>query len=55
MYFDRAVKQYGNKIGILLITLEEFHIPLAIKLNFEATNKWLNIRLILLEWKLFEN
>ncbi|XP_075633428.1 uncharacterized protein LOC142605886 [Castanea sativa] len=38
MYFDEAVNQYGNGIGILLITLEGFHIPLAIKLNFEATN-----------------
>ena len=38
MYFDGAVNQYGNGIGILLITLEESHIPLAIKLNFEATN-----------------
>ena len=38
MYFDRAINQYGNGIGILLITLEGSHIPLAIKLNFEATN-----------------
>ena len=38
MYFDRAVNQYGKGIGILLITLEGSHIPLAIKLNFEATN-----------------
>ena len=38
MYFDRAVNQYGKGKGILLITLEGSHIPLAIKLNFEATN-----------------
>ena len=38
MYFDEAVNQYGNEIGILLITPEGSHIPLAIKLNFEATN-----------------
>ena len=38
MYFDGAVNQYGNGIGILLITPEGSHIPLAIKLNFEATN-----------------
>ena len=38
MYFDGAVNQYGNGIGILLITPERFHIPLAIKLNFEAIN-----------------
>ena len=37
MYFDGAVNQYGNRIGILLITFEESHIPLAIK-YFEATN-----------------
>ena len=38
MYFDRAVNQYGNGIGILLITPEGSHMPLTIKLNFEATN-----------------
>ena len=38
MYFDGVVNQYGNGIEILLITLEKSHIPLAIKLNFEATN-----------------
>ena len=38
MYFDGVVNQYGNGKEILLITLEESHIPLAIKLNFEATN-----------------
>ncbi|XP_075655014.1 uncharacterized protein LOC142625206 [Castanea sativa] len=30
--------ELGNGIGILLITLEGFHIPLTIKLNFKATN-----------------
>ena len=39
MYFDEAINQCGNGIGILLITPEGSHIPLAIKLNFEATNK----------------
>ncbi|XP_075665967.1 uncharacterized protein LOC142635750 [Castanea sativa] len=38
MYFDGAINQYGNGIGILLITPKGSHIPLAIKLNFEATN-----------------
>ena len=38
MYFDGAVSQYENGIGILLVTPEGSHIPLAIKLNFEATN-----------------
>ena len=36
MYFDGVVNQYGNGIGILLITPEGSHIPLVIKLNFEA-------------------
>ena len=38
MYFDRVVNQYGNGIRILLITPKGSHIPLAIKLNFEAIN-----------------
>ena len=38
MCFDGAVNQYGNGIGKLLITPEGSHIPLAVKLNFKATN-----------------
>ena len=38
MYFDDAINQYGNGIETLLITPKESHIPLAIKLNFKATN-----------------
>ena len=38
MYFDGAVNQYRNGIGKLLITPKGYHIPLAIKLNFEVTN-----------------
>ena len=38
MYFDGVVNQYGNGIGILLITPKGSHIHLAIKLNFEAAN-----------------
>ncbi|XP_030927277.1 uncharacterized protein LOC115953662 [Quercus lobata] len=38
LYFDGAVNQYGNGIGVLLITPDGSHMPLAIKLNFEATN-----------------
>ena len=38
MYFDGGANLYGNGIGILLITLEGSHVPLGIKLNFEATN-----------------
>ena len=38
MYFDGAMNQYGNGIGVLLIILDGSHVPLVIKLNFEATN-----------------
>ena len=38
MYFDGVVNQYGNRIGVLLITPDGSHVPLASKLNFEATN-----------------
>ena len=38
MYFDGAVNQYGNGIGLFLITLNRSYIPLAVKLNFEVTN-----------------
>ena len=38
IYFDRALNRYRNGIGVLLITPKGSHIPLAIKLNFEATN-----------------
>ena len=44
MYFDGAVNQYGNEIGILLVTPEGSHIPLVIKLNFEATNNMVDYR-----------
>ena len=38
MYFDGAVNQYKNRIGVLLITPDGSDVPLAIKLNFKATN-----------------
>ena len=38
MYFDGAMNQYGNRIGVLLITPDGSQIPLAVKLNFKATN-----------------
>ena len=38
MYFDEAMNQYGNGIGVLLITPERSHIPSVVKLNFEVTN-----------------
>ena len=38
MYFDGVVNQYGNGIGVLWITPDGSYVPLADKLNFEATN-----------------
>lgn len=38
MYFNGAINQYGNGIGVLLITLDGSHISMVAKLNFEATN-----------------
>ena len=38
MYFDGAMNQYENGIGVILITPNASHVPLAIKLNFEVTN-----------------
>ena len=55
MYFDEVVNQYGNGIGILLITLKGSHIPLAVKLNFKVTNNMAEYELVLLERKLFKN
>ena len=38
MYFDGVVNQYGDGIGVLLITPNGSHVPLAVKLNFEVTD-----------------
>jgi len=38
MYFDGAMNQYRNGIGVLLITPDGSHALLVVKLNFEATN-----------------
>ena len=38
MYFDGASNQHGYGVGVLLIALDEVHIPLSAKLNFVATN-----------------
>ena len=38
MYFDGVMTQYGNGIGILLIIPYKSHIPVVVKLNFEAIN-----------------
>jgi len=34
MYFDEASNQYGNGVGVILITPDDMHIPLSIKHNF---------------------
>ncbi|KAH7834736.1 hypothetical protein Vadar_019075 [Vaccinium darrowii] len=38
LYFDGAANQKGFGIGVLLVSPEGSHIPLAFKLNFEVTN-----------------
>ncbi|XP_058216783.1 uncharacterized protein LOC131327654 [Rhododendron vialii] len=38
LYFDGAANQNGYGIGVLLITPDGSHIPLAFKLNFDVTN-----------------
>lgn len=37
MYFDEAMNQYGNGIGVFFITPDGAHVPLVVKLNFKAT------------------
>ena len=54
MYFDGVINQYGNGIGILLITHEGYHIPLAIKLNFEATNSMAKYEACIAEMEAFQ-
>ena len=49
MYFDGAVNQYGNWIGILLVTPKGFHMPLAIKLNFKETNNMAEYKACIVE------
>ena len=55
MYFDGAVNQYENGIGVFLIAPKGSHIPLAVKLNFGATNNMENMKLVSSEWKLSKN
>ena len=55
IYFDKAVNQYRNGIGIFSITPEGSHIPLATKLNFEATNNMAEYESCIVKWKLFKN
>ncbi|KAI8537836.1 hypothetical protein RHMOL_Rhmol09G0055000 [Rhododendron molle] len=38
LYFDGVANQKGYGIGVLLITPDGSHIPLAFKLNFDVTN-----------------
>ena len=38
LYFDGAANQMGFGVGVLLISPDSSHVPLAFKLNFEVTN-----------------
>lgn len=38
MYFDEAANKKGFGIGVLLISLDQAHMPTAIKLSFQYTN-----------------
>ena len=51
MYFDGVVNQYGNGIGVLLITPEGSYISLTVKLNFEATNNMAKYEARIVEMK----
>ena len=53
MYFDGAVNQYGNGMGVILITPKGSHIPLAVKLNFEATNNMVEYKACIVGMKAF--
>ena len=53
MYFDGAVNQYGNGMGVILITPKGSHIPLAVKLNFEATNNMVEYKACIVRMKAF--
>ncbi|XP_030970957.1 uncharacterized protein LOC115991402 [Quercus lobata] len=55
MYFDGAVNQYGNGVGVLSITPEGSHIPLAIKLNFEVTNNMAEYKACIVGMEALEN
>ena len=41
MYFNGIMNKYGNRIGLILITPDGTHVPLAVKLNFKVTNNML--------------
>ena len=53
MYFYGAVNQYGNGIGVLLITPDGSYVPLAVKLNFEATNNMAEYKACIARMKAF--
>jgi ribonuclease HI len=38
MYFDGAANLKGYGIWVLLVSPDDLHIPISIKLNFETTN-----------------
>ena len=38
LYFDGASNQKGCGVGVLIVSLQEEHIPISIKLDFDVTN-----------------
>ena len=54
MHFDGAVNQYRNGIRILLITSEGSHIPLEIKLNFQATKNMVEYKACIARMEAFQ-
>ena len=38
LYFDGASNQKGCGVGVLLVSLNEEHIPISMKLDFDVTN-----------------
>ena len=55
MYFDGVVNQHRNGIGALLITPDRSHMPMAIKLNFEATNNMAKYKACIAKMEALEN
>ena len=53
MFFDGAVNQYGNGIGVLLITPNRSHVPLAVNRTLRQLMTWQNMKLVSPEWKIF--
>ena len=46
MYFNGAMNQYGNGIGVLSTTPDGSYVPLVVKLNFDAIRAWQSMKLV---------